>query len=342
MNTAERLSDPDAPQMSAAEPLLQVRGLRVTLDTPRGPADALRDVSFTLRRGDTVGLIGESGSGKSLTGLALIGLLPESARVAGSIRFEGRELVGLGEPAWCRLRGDRIAMVFQEPMTSLNPLHPVGRQIGESLQLHRRLDARAARAEALRLLDRVRMPQAARRLDAWPHQLSGGQRQRVLIAIALACGPDLLVADEPTTALDATLQREVLQLIATLVREDGMALLLISHDLGLMGEHVQRTMVMYGGSVIESGATGDVFRRLAHPYTRGLFAARPRLGLPRGTRLPTIPGRVPELADLPAGCPFADRCDRVTDACRAAPPPPVPVAGDANHVARCIHLDAAP
>ncbi|MCL4775614.1 MAG: ABC transporter ATP-binding protein [Burkholderiaceae bacterium] len=328
--------------MSAAEPLLQVRGLRVTLDTPRGPADALRDVSFTLRRGDTVGLIGESGSGKSLTGLALIGLLPESARVAGSIRFEGRELVGLGEPAWCRLRGDRIAMVFQEPMTSLNPLHPVGRQIGESLQLHRRLDARAARAEALRLLDRVRMPQAARRLDAWPHQLSGGQRQRVLIAIALACGPDLLVADEPTTALDATLQREVLQLIATLVREDGMALLLISHDLGLMGEHVQRTMVMYGGSVIESGATGDVFRRLAHPYTRGLFAARPRLGLPRGTRLPTIPGRVPELADLPAGCPFADRCDRVTDACRAAPPPPVPVAGDANHVARCIHLDAAP
>jgi peptide/nickel transport system ATP-binding protein len=342
MNTAERLSDPDAPQMSAAEPLLQVRGLRVTLDTPRGPADALRDVSFTLRRGDTVGLIGESGSGKSLTGLALIGLLPESARVAGSIRFEGRELVGLGEPAWCRLRGDRIAMVFQEPMTALNPLHPVGRQIGESLQLHRRLDARAARAEALRLLDRVRMPQAARRLDAWPHQLSGGQRQRVLIAIALACGPDLLVADEPTTALDATLQREVLQLIATLVREDGMALLLISHDLGLMGEHVQRTMVMYGGSVIESGATGDVFRRLAHPYTRGLFAARPRLGLPRGTRLPTIPGRVPELADLPAGCPFADRCDRVTDACRAAPPPPVPVAGDANHVARCIHLDAAP
>lgn len=342
MSTAERLSDTDAPQRSAAEPLLQVRGLRVTLHTPRGPADALRDVSFTLRRGDTVGLIGESGSGKSLTGLALIGLLPESARVGGSIRFEGRELVGLGEPAWCRLRGDRIAMVFQEPMTSLNPLHPVGRQIGESLKLHRRLDARAARSEALRLLDRVRVPQAARRLDAWPHQLSGGQRQRVLIAIALACGPDLLVADEPTTALDATLQREVLQLIAALVREDGMALLLISHDLGLMSEHVQRTMVMYGGSVVESGATADVFRRLAHPYTRGLFAARPRIGLPRGTRLPTIPGRVPELADLPAGCPFADRCDRVTDACRAAPPPPVPVAGDANHLARCIHLDAAP
>ena len=327
--------------MNAAEPLLQVRDLRVTLDTPRGPADALRGVSFTLRRGDTVGLIGESGCGKSITGLALIGLLPDGAKVAGSMRFEGRELVGLAEDEWCRLRGDRMAMVFQEPMTALNPLHPVGRQIAEPLRRHRRLDARAARAEALRLLERVQMPQAARRLDAWPHQLSGGQRQRVLIAIALACGPALLIADEPTTALDATLQREVLRLIADLVREDRMALLLISHDLGVMAENVDRTMVMYGGTVVESGPTAAVFGRLAHPYTRGLFAARPRLGLPRGTRLPTIPGRVPELVDLPCGCPFADRCDRVTDACRAAPPPPVPVTGDDDHVARCIHLEAS-
>jgi peptide/nickel transport system ATP-binding protein len=193
----------------------------------------------------------------------------------------------------------------------------------------------------LRLLERVRMPQAARRLDAWPHQLSGGQRQRVLIAIALACNPALLVADEPTTALDATLQREVLQLIGGLVHECGMALLLISHDLGVMAENVDRTMVMYGGTVVEAGPTAGVFARLAHPYTRGLFAARPRLGLPRGTRLPTIPGRVPELADLPHGCPFADRCDRVTPECRAAPPAPVPVAGDDDHVARCIHLDAS-
>jgi peptide/nickel transport system ATP-binding protein len=326
--------------MDADEPLLHLRDLRVTLCTPRGPADALRGVSLTMRRGDTVGLIGESGSGKSITGLALIGLLPEDAQVAGSMRFDGRELVGLADPEWCRLRGNRIAMIFQEPMSALNPLHRVGRQIGESLRLHRGLDARAARAEALRLLERVRMPQAARRLDAWPHQLSGGQRQRVLIALALACKPDLLIADEPTTALEATLQREVLQLIAALVREDGMALLLVSHDLGLMSDNVQRTMVMYGGTVVESGPTPSVFRRLAHPYTRGLFAARPRIGLPRGTRLPTIPGRVPELVDLPAGCPFADRCDRVTAACRAAPPPPVPVAGDDDHVARCIHLEA--
>ena len=324
--------------MNPAGTLLDVRDLRVTLDTPRGPADALRGVSFAMQRGDTVGLIGESGCGKSLTGLALIGLLPEGAKVRGSIRFEGRELVGLPEDDWCRLRGDRVAMVFQEPMTALNPLHPVGRQIGESLRLHRGLDARAARAEALRLLERVRMPQAARRLDAWPHQLSGGQRQRVLIAIALACGPDLLIADEPTTALDATLQREVLQLVAQLVREDRMALLLISHDLGVMAETVRRTMVMYGGTVVESGPTDSVFRKLAHPYTRGLFAARPRLGLPRGTRLPTIPGRVPELVDLPGGCPFAERCERVTEACRAAPPPAVAVA--TGHDARCLHVEA--
>ena len=264
-------------------------------------------------------------------------MLPEGAKVRGSIRFEGHELVGLPEDDWCRLRGDRVAMVFQEPMTALNPLHPVGRQIGESLRLHRGMDARSARAEALRLLERVRMPQASSRLDAWPHQLSGGQRQRVLIAIALACGPDLLIADEPTTALDATLQREVLQLVAQLVREDRMALLLISHDLGVMAETVRRTMVMYGGTVVESGPTDSVFRRLAHPYTRGLFAARPRLGLSRGTRLPTIPGRVPELADLPVGCPFAERCDRVTAACRAAPPPAVAVA--AGHDARCIHVE---
>ena len=317
-------------------PLLAVSDLRVTLNTPRGPADALRGIGFELRRGDTLGLIGESGCGKSMTALALMGLLPEGARVAGSIRLDGRELVGLPDDDWCALRGDRLAMVFQEPMTALNPLHSIGRQIGESLRVHKRLDGAAARAEALRLLERVQLPQAARRLDAYPHQLSGGQRQRVVIAIALACGPDLLIADEPTTALDVTIQREVLDLIGQLVAEDGMALLLISHDLGVMAETVQRMLVMYAGSVVESGPTDAVFARLAHPYTRGLFAARPRLGLPRGTRLPTIPGRVPELVDLPPGCPFSDRCTWVVDDCRRAPPPPVEVAPD--HAARCIRV----
>jgi peptide/nickel transport system ATP-binding protein len=318
--------------------LLTVADLRVTLQTARGPADALRGISLQLQRGDTVGLIGESGCGKSITALALMGLLPEGARVSGSIVFDGQELTTLPEAALCRLRGQRMAMVFQEPMTALNPLHTIGRQIAEPLRLHQGLSAAAARAQALRLLQRVQLPQAAQRLDAYPHQLSGGQRQRVVIAIALACGPDLLIADEPTTALDVTIQREVLDLIAELVREDGMALLLISHDLGVMADTVQRLCVMYGGTVVESGPTAQVFERLAHPYTRGLFAARPRLGLPRGTRLATIPGRVPELADMPRGCPFAERCSLVIDACRLADPPPVAVG--AGHEARCLRIDA--
>ena len=317
--------------------LLTVTDLRVTLQTSRGPADALRGISFSMARGDTVGLIGESGCGKSITALALMGLLPEGAQVSGSIRLAGQELTTLDEAALCALRGAKMGMVFQEPMTALNPLHTIGRQIAESLRLHRRLSAREARAEALRLLERVQLPQAAQRLDAYPHQLSGGQRQRVVIAIALACGPDLLIADEPTTALDVTIQREVLDLIAELVAEDGMGLLLISHDLGVMAQTVRRMLVMYAGTVVESGATAEVFERLAHPYTRGLFSARPRIGLPRGTRLSTIPGKVPELADMPTGCPFAERCSLAEARCRAADPPNVEVAP--GHFARCVKAD---
>ena len=333
---------------AGAAPLLAVQDLRVTLHTPRGPADALRGIGFALQRGQTLGLIGESGCGKSITALALMGLLPDSALAAGSIRLDGRELLGQAEADWCRLRGNRLAMVFQEPMTALNPLHRIGQQIAEPLRLHKGLDARAARAEALRLLQRVQLPQAAQRLDAYPHQLSGGQRQRVVIAIALACGPDVLIADEPTTALDVTIQREVLDLIAQLVAEDGMALLLISHDLGVMAENVQRLLVMYGGTVVESGPTAEVFQHRAHPYTRGLFAARPQLGLRaaaqlagtgRRHRLTTIPGRVPELIDLPTGCGFADRCTLAQDACRAGPPAAQVVAP--GHLARCLRLDAA-
>ena len=321
---------------------MAVDGLRVTVATPRGPAEALRGVDFELMAGATLGLIGESGCGKSMTALALIGLLPDGATASGSIRLAGQELIGLPERALNRLRGNRIGMVFQEPMTALNPLHTIGAQIAEPLRLHRGLGRSAARAEALRLLDRVKLPQAATRLDAWPHQLSGGQRQRVGIAMALACGPDLLIADEPTTALDVTIQGEILDLIAELVAESDMALLLISHDLGVMARSVERLLVMYGGSVVEAGPTGEVFAHLAHPYTRGLFGARPRLGAARDAdgrkpRLATIPGRVPELVDLADGCPFADRCGWVVEACRAAPPPAVPVGP--GHAARCIRLD---
>ncbi len=319
--------------------MLEVTDLRVTLPTPRGAAQALRGVSFSLQRGDTLGLIGESGCGKSMTALALMGLLPMGAEVSGSIRFNGQELVGLPDDAMCQLRGDRIGMVFQEPMTALNPLHTVGDQVAEPLRLHKGASRAQARAEALHLLEHVHLPQAAQRLDAYPHQLSGGQRQRVTIAMALACGPDLLIADEPTTALDVTIQREILELIAELVQGSGMALLLISHDLGVMARTVARMMVMYGGTVVESGPTAEVFAHLAHPYTRGLYGARPRLGLRAADgsrrRLATIPGRVPELVDLPAGCPFADRCERVTPECRLAPPPAVAVGPE--HVARCIH-----
>jgi len=300
--------------------LLDVKDLRVGLPTARGWAQALRGVSFSMAKGQTLGLIGESGCGKSLTALALMGLLPERAQVSGSMCLNGTELVGMAEPQLCQLRGARMAMIFQEPMTALNPLHPIWRQIAEPLRLHQNMGAAQAKARALALLERVQLPRARERLDAYPHQLSGGQRQRVMIAIALACSPNLLIADEPTTALDVTVQKEVLALIQQLVREDGMGLLLISHDLGLMHDQVEQVMVMYGGAVVESAATPELFAHRAHPYTQGLFAARPRLGLARGTRLTTIAGSVPDLVDWPAGCAFADRCPNVAASCRVAPP----------------------
>ena len=319
--------------------LLDVKDLRVGLPTSRGWAQALRGVSFSMAKGQTLGLIGESGCGKSLTALALMGLLPERAQVSGSMRLNGTELVGMSEPQLCQLRGARMAMIFQEPMTALNPLHPIWQQIAEPLRLHQSMGAAQAKARALALLERVQLPRARERLDAYPHQLSGGQRQRVMIAMALACSPDLLIADEPTTALDVTVQKEVLALIQQLVREDGMGLLLISHDLGLMRDQVDRVMVMYGGSVVESAATPELFAQRAHPYTRGLFAARPRLGLARGTRLTTIAGSVPDLVDLPAGCAFADRCPDAVEACRSHAPEVLTIAprlpSDTAHQVSC-------
>ncbi len=324
--------------MTGKGALLEVENLVVELRTPRGPANALRDVSFSLEKGETLGLIGESGSGKSLTALAIMGLLPETARVSGAIRLEGVELLSMEDDALCRLRGNRMAMIFQEPMSALNPLHPIGRQVAEPLRIHRGLRAAEARHEAARLLDRVGIAQAASKLDAYPHQLSGGQRQRVTIAMALACKPALLIADEPTTALDVTVQAQVLDLIQELVEEADMALLLVSHDLGVIAENAARMMVMYGGTLVESGPTADVFGHLAHPYSRGLFSARPGMAKPpgsrRGARLPTIAGRVPDLIDMPVGCPFATRCPLVLDACRAAPPEPVTMGP--GHVARCL------
>ncbi len=318
--------------------LLEVLDLNIQLHMHRGPVRAVRNLSFALERGQTVGLVGESGCGKSLTALALMGLLPEQAGVTGSIRLNGQELLGMPEAQMCGIRGDRIAMVFQEPMTALNPVHSIGDQVAEPLHLHRGLSRSASRAQAIRLLERVGIADAARRFDAYPHQFSGGQRQRITIAMALACEPDLLIADEPTTALDVTLQKQILNLIRDLVQERGMALLLISHDLGVVAQNVAHMLVMYGGCVVEGGPTRDVFAHMAHPYTRGLLAARPRLGATPGTRLATIPGAVPELADLPAGCPFAGRCAFAIDACAQNFPSAVTINGE--HRARCSRLDA--
>jgi len=321
-------------------PLLEVDNLQIRLQTQRGPAQAVRGISFTLERGETLGLVGESGCGKSITVQSLMGLLPASATVTGSIRFDGQELIGLDERAMCAIRGNRIGMIFQEPMTALNPVHTIVRQVAEPLRLHRGLTGAAARAEVLALLERVGIPDPASRLDAYPHQFSGGQRQRIGIAMALACGPDLLIADEPTTALDVTIQKQILDLIKELVAERGMALILISHDLGVIAQSVSKMLVMYGGSVVESGPTAAVFAERAHPYTQGLFAARPKLGAPRGGRLATIRGSVPDLVDLPPGCPFAGRCSYTIDPCHTTRPPAEALSP--GHLVRCIRLGDIP
>ena len=302
-------------------PLLEVRDLAVAVQRPSGPSlPILQDVSFHVERGETLGIVGESGSGKSLLALALIGLLPEAARASGTLRFEGTDLLTLPEAALCQIRGARIGMVFQEPLTALNPAMTIGRQIREASAVSRGLGRRAARQEALALLDRVRIPEAARRIDSYPHELSGGQRQRVGIAIALAPGPSLLVADEPTTALDVTVQAEILDLLAELVAERAMALILISHDLGVVARATRHILVLYAGTRFEEGATREVLLRPRNPYTRGLLGAVPRRRGSAGERFVTIPGTVPTFDHLPPGCRFATRCaDRIA-ACDAGEP----------------------
>ena len=323
--------------------LLEVKNLSVTLDTATGAGRAVRDLSLIVEKGATLGIVGESGCGKSMTALAIMGLLPDNATTNGRIVFDGTDLLALPEERMCEIRGNRIAMVFQEPMTSLNPVHPLGRQVSETLRLHRGLSRGAAKSEAIELLDRVGIPQPAQRLEHYPHQLSGGQRQRVMIAMALSCGPDLLIADEPTTALDVTIQKQILDLLRGLIDDLGMGLVLISHDLGVVAESVDQIIVMYGGAAVETGTTETIFQELAHPYTQGLFGAVPRLGQRhregKSGRLASIRGTVPELKDLPDGCTFADRCQFASNACREAPPPLVDVVS--GHKAACIHIDQA-
>jgi peptide/nickel transport system ATP-binding protein len=312
--------------------LLAVEGLTITLALPGGAARVVRDLDVALGAGETLGIVG--GSGKSMTALALIGLLPALARAEGRIRFEGRDLLRLAEAEWVRLRGRRIAMVFQEPMTALNPVHRIGDQVAEPLTIHGVMGAGAARAEAARLLDRVGIVRARDRLGAYPHELSGGERQRVMIAMALACRPALLVADEPTSALDVTVQAALIRLLGDLTREDGMAMVVVSHSLAVVAALADRTLVLYGGMAMEAGPTRALLAGPVHPYSRGLLAALPRRGS-AGARLAAIPGSVPPAAALPPGCPFFGRCPIGTALCRDTPPPTLAV-GVAT--VRCHHV----
>jgi oligopeptide/dipeptide ABC transporter ATP-binding protein len=314
--------------VDAERALLDVAGLSVAM----GDALVLDDVSFAISPGETLGLVGESGCGKSVTALSIMRLLPDPpARVVGGrIAFDGVDLLGLGPAALRAIRGDRIAMIFQEPMTSLNPVFTIGDQIGESLVVHRGASRAAARAEAARLLDLVGIPAAASRLDRYPHELSGGQRQRAMIAIALACKPALLIADEPTTALDVTVQAQILDLIARLRRELGMAVLLITHDLGVVAEFCDRVAVMYAGRIVEEAPAAALFAAPRHRYTEALLRSMPAANAP-GRPLPSISGSVPPPGARGPGCGFAPRCGFAVDRCAEAAPP----LGAPPHRLRC-------
>jgi peptide/nickel transport system ATP-binding protein len=319
-------------------PLVEIAGLTVDFEKDGQGSRAVDGVDLSIAPGEALGIVGESGSGKSVTWLAALGLLPTRARVGGSVRLEGQELLGAPARQLEGVRGKRIAMIFQDPSSCLNPVHRIGWQLVEALTLHRGLDGAAADAEALRLLDQVGIADAKRRLGDHPHQLSGGLNQRVMIAMALAGEPDLLVADEPTTALDATIQAQILVLLAGIRRDTGMALVLISHDLGVVAENVNRVAVMYAGRLVEEAMGADLFGAARHPYTQGLLAALPTLTGPR-RRLAAIPGTVPEPGKAPAGCSFAPRCPLAEPRCAITPPPRRHV-GLRHHAACHLHVEA--
>jgi len=300
--------------------VLEIMGLKTQFLTRQGVVKAVDGVDLAIGRGETVGVVGESGCGKSVTALSILRLLPPvSGRIAaGQILFNGRDLVQVSPAEMRRIRGNDISMIFQEPMTSLNPVYPVGFQIQEVLRKHRRMKKRAARDEASRVLGLVGIPEPEARLDDYPHQMSGGMRQRIMIAMALSCHPQIMVADEPTTALDVTIQAQILDLIGRLKEEIGMAVLLITHDLGVVAEICRRVVVMYAGKLVESAGVRELFAHPTHPYTVGLFGSLPKIGGRQGG-LRSIPGVVPSLLDLPPGCSFQDRCFNAGNECRQDP-----------------------
>ena len=321
------------------EPLLSLRHLVTAFETDEGYLRAVDDVSFDVFPGRTLGIVGESGCGKSVTSLSIMRLIPTPPGLieSGEALFEGQDLFQLREAQMRHLRGNDISMIFQEPMTSLNPVYTVGSQIVEAIRLHRSMSRRAAKARAIELLDLVGIPAPSERVDSYPHTLSGGMRQRAMIAMALACEPRLLIADEPTTALDVTIQAQILDLLRSLQDELGMSIIFISHDLGVMAEFAHEIAVMYAGKIVEHAETQALFANPRHPYTRGLLRSLPS-ARNRGERLPTIPGIVPDLRTLPAGCRFQDRCDLASEACRLEEPQLRQIAQ--TEVA-CVHAEAS-
>ncbi|AKR58406.1 peptide ABC transporter ATP-binding protein [Devosia sp. H5989] len=322
--------------------LLSVRDLKTSFFTSRGEVQAVRGVSFDVRPGEILGIVGESGSGKSITCMSVLRLLKSAGRViGGEALFEGRDLLKLDDEDLRQLRGNEIAMIFQDPMTSLNPTLSVGEQVMETILRHRKVTRAEARQRAIELFELVRIPNAAARLKAYPHQFSGGMRQRVMIAMALSCDPKLLIADEPTTALDVTIQRQILALLKELQSRLGMAVILITHDLGVIAEVTDRVLVMYGGMAMEQGPVREVFARPSHPYTRGLLASIPKLREGMHARLTPIPGSPPDMLRPPKGCPFAPRCPQAMLQCEAAMPPLFDIGTE--HDARCwLHHPEAP
>ena len=327
----------------SADAILEVEGLRTVFFTASGLVRAVEDVSFTLRRGEVLAVVGESGCGKSITALSLMRLVPTPPGriVAGTVKLEGRDLLAISEAEMRDVRGNAMSMIFQEPMTSLNPVLTIGAQIAETVRLHRDVTRAQAWDRAVEMLRLVRIPEPAQRAREYPHQLSGGMRQRAMIAIALACDPQVLIADEPTTALDVTIQAQILDLILQLQQQTGTSVLLITHDLGVVAETAQRVVVMYAGRKIEEATVEDLFEFPLHPYTHGLLGSIPHLAAISGAvaeRLQEIPGMVPALSNLPVGCAFAARCARADGQCRADIPPLVELRPD--HIVACWHAGA--
>ena len=316
---------------------LRVENLSVSFPTDDGLVTAVRDISFDLHAGEVLGVVGESGSGKSVSSMAIMGLLPTNARVTGSVKFGDSQIVGMKEKGLRRLRGDGIAMIFQDPMTSLNPVHTVGKQLGEAYRAHHKVSKAAVRARVLEVLETVGIPQPERRAKQYPHEFSGGMRQRVMIAMAVINDPKIIIADEPTTALDVTVQAQILDTLQALKQETSAAIIMITHDLGVISGIADRVQVMYAGTMVETGAVQEVFKTPRMPYTVGLLSSIPRADAVGG-RLVPIKGTPPSLVNMPPGCPFSPRCPLVTVACLEQEPPLIPVESP-HHLARCIHTD---